>query len=74
MKTMKSLINLAAAKNTVFYAAQQGIFFADINDLIAKLESDGFRTQQNNGGEVLVDHKVWVTRHGVINPIRNTSF
>lgn len=71
MKTMKSLINRAVATNTVFYAAQQEIFFAGMNDLIAKLESEGLRIQQNDGDGVLVDHKAWVTRHGVVNPIRN---
>tara|TARA_Y100001951_G_scaffold66684_1_gene53656 strand:- start:357 stop:581 length:225 start_codon:yes stop_codon:yes gene_type:complete len=73
MKTMRSLINLAVANNDVFYAAQERIFFADMNDLIAKLESEGCKTQQNDGDRVLVDHKAWVTRHGVIYPIRNNS-
>ena len=71
MKTMTALINRAVASNTVYFAAQHRIFFTDMNDLIAKLESEGLRTQQICGDEVLVGHKAWVTRHGVINPIRN---
>lgn len=72
MTRLASLINRAAAGRTVYYAAQRGIFFDDMADMIAKVQAAGFSTQQNDGERVLVGGAVWMTRHGVIAPV-NTS-
>jgi hypothetical protein len=69
MTKLTSLINRAASSNTVYYAAQKGIFFDSMDDMIAKLNADGFSTQQNDGKRVLVGFKVWMTRHGVVTPV-----
>ena len=72
MTKLTALINRAAADTTTYYAAQKGIFFDGMDDMIAKIEAEGFSTQQNDGERVLVGFKVWMTRHGVITPV-NTS-
>jgi hypothetical protein len=72
MTNLTALINRAAADTTTYYAAQKGIFFDSMDDMIAKVEAEGFSTQQNDGERVLVGHKVWMTRHGVVTPV-NTS-
>lgn len=72
MTKLAALINRAATGQTVYYAAQQGIFFDDMADMIAAVEAAGFSTQQNDGERVLVGFKVWMTCHGVITPV-NTS-
>lgn len=72
MTNLTALINRAAARTTTHYAAQKGIFFDSMDDMIAKVEAEGFSTQQNDGERALVGHKVWMTRHGVITPV-NTS-
>ena len=72
MTELAGLINRAAARNTTFFAAQKGIFFDSMDDMIAKVEAEGFSTQQNDGERVLVGFKVWMTRYGVITPM-NTS-
>jgi hypothetical protein len=54
---------------TAYSAAQNGIFFDSMDDLIAAVEAEGFSTQQNDGERVLVGHMVWMTRHGVITPV-----
>ena len=72
MTKLTALINRASNSNTTYYAAQRGIFFDSMDDMVFKLNADGFSTQQNDGERVLVDHKVWMTRHGVVTPV-NTS-
>ena len=72
MTKLTSIINRAASDTTTYYAAQKGIFFDSMEDMIAKVEAEGFSTQQNDGDRVLVGFKVWMTRHGVITPV-NTS-
>jgi len=72
MTRLTDLINTASATNTSRFAAQHGIFFDGMEDMISKLNAEGLSTQQNDGERVLVSHKVWMTRHGVVNPI-NTS-
>jgi len=72
MTKLAALINRAAAIHTTFYAAQAGIFFDGMDDVIDAVEAEGFSTQQNDGERVLVGHKVWMTAHGVITPV-NTS-
>ena len=72
MTELAGLINRAAARNTTCFAAQKGIFFDSMDDMIAKVEAEGFSTQQNDGERVLVGFKVWMTRYGVITPM-NTS-
>jgi hypothetical protein len=72
MTKLTALINRAADSETTYYAAQKGIFFDSMDDMIAKLNADGFSTQQSDGKRVLVGQKVWMTRYGVITPI-NTS-
>jgi len=72
MDKLTSIINRAANDTTTYYAAQKGIFFGSMDDLVAKVETEGFSTQQNDGERVLVGSKVWMTRYGVITPV-NTS-
>jgi len=72
MTKLTTLINRAANDSTTYYAAQQGIFFDSMDDMIAEVEDAGFSTQQNDGERVLVGFKVWMTRYGVITPV-NTS-
>lgn len=72
MTNLTALINRAAADTTAYYAAQKGIFFDSMDDMIAKVEAEGHSTQQNDGHRVLVGSKVWMTRYGVITPV-NTS-
>lgn len=72
MTKLAALINRAANSRTTYYAAQQGIFFDSMADMIAEVEAAGFSTQQNDGERVLVGFKVWMTRHGAIAPV-NTS-
>lgn len=73
MNKLTSLINCAASNNTTYFAAQKGIFFDSMDDMIAAVEAEGFSTQQNDGERVLVGHKVWMTRHGVITPINTLN-
>jgi len=70
--TITALINRAASRNTTTYAAQKGIFFDSMDDMIAKIKAEGLSTQQNDGERVLVAFKVWMTHYGVITPM-NTS-
>ena len=72
MNTLTALINTAASTNTTRFAAQRGIFFDSMSDMIVKLNAEGLATQQNDGERVLVGNKVWMTRHGVSTPV-NTS-
>ena len=72
MTKLTAIINRASDSNTIYYAAQRGIFFDSMDDMVSKLNADGFSTQQSDGKRVLVGHKVWMTRFGVITPI-NTS-
>ena len=71
MPKLTELINRAAANHTTFYAAQAGIFFVGMDDIIAAVKAEGFSTSLY-GDRVLIGHKVWMTAHGVITPI-NTS-
>lgn len=68
MTKLSALINRAAASTTTHYAAQKGIFFEGIEDVVAKVKAEGFSVQQNDGKRVLVGFKVWVTEHGVMTP------
>jgi len=72
MNKLTALINTAAASGTTRFAAQRGIFFDSMSDMIAKLNAEGLTMQQNDGERVLVSNKVWMTRHGVATPV-NTS-
>ena len=72
MNTLTALINTSSATNTTRFAAQRGIFFDSMSDMIVKLNAEGLATQQNDGERVLVSNKVWMTRHGVATPV-NTS-
>ena len=71
-KTLTALINTASAANTTRFAAQRGIFFDSMSDMVAKLNAEGLTMQQNDGERVLVSNKVWMTRYGVATPV-NTS-
>jgi len=71
-KTLTALINTASATNTTRFAAQRGIFFDSMSDMVAKLNAEWLTMQQNDGERVLVSNKVWMTRHGVATPV-NTS-
>jgi len=72
MDNLTTLINRAANGTTTYYAAQKGMFFDSMDDLIKRVEALGFSTQQNDGDRVLVGHAVWMTRYGVATPV-NTS-
>lgn len=72
MTKLTAIINRAANDTTTYFAAQQGVFFDSMDDMISKLHAEGFNTQQNDGERVLVGHMVWMTRYGVITPV-NTS-
>jgi len=65
-----NLIHRSAATGTTLFAAQRGIFIDDMAQLVDMLTKAGHKLQQNDGTRVLVDHKAWVTKHGVIHPIR----
>jgi len=73
MYTLTALINTASATYTAQFAAQRGIFFDSMADMIAKLSAEGLSTQQNDGERVLVAHKVWMTRYGVATPVTTTN-
>ena len=73
MTALTALINTASATNTTRFAAQRGIFFDGMTDMVAKLNAEGLATQQNDGERVLVSHKVWMTRHGVVTPVTTTN-
>ena len=73
MKTITALINTASATNTTRFAAQRGIFFDSMSDMVAKLNAEGLTMQQNDGERVLVSNKVWMTRHGVATPVTTTN-
>ena len=73
MYPLTALINTASATGTTRFAAQRGIFFDSMADMIAKLNAEGLATQQNDGERVLVAHKVWMTRHGVATPVITTN-
>ena len=72
-KTLTALINTASAANTTRFAAQRGIFFDSMSDMVAKLNAEGLTMQQNDGERVLVSNKVWMTRHGVATPVNTTN-
>ena len=48
-KTLTALINTASAANTTRFAAQRGIFFDSMSDMVAKLNAEGLTMQQNDG-------------------------
>jgi hypothetical protein len=73
MNTLTSLINTASATNTTRFAAQRGIFFDSMSDMVAKLNAEGLTMQQNDGERVLVSNKVWMTRHGVATPVTTAN-
>tara|TARA_R110000796_G_scaffold94767_3_gene199673 strand:+ start:136 stop:360 length:225 start_codon:yes stop_codon:yes gene_type:complete len=73
MSKLKSIINRASALNTVYYCTQAGIWFDSMDDMITKVEAEGFSTQQNDGENVLVGHKVWMSCHGVIKPVNTAN-
>ena len=73
MYTLTALINTASATYTAQFAAQRGIFFDSMADMIAKLNAEGLSTQQNDGERVLVAHKVCMTRYGVATPVTTTN-
>ena len=73
MNTLTSLINTAASTSTTRFAAQRGIFFDSMSDMVAKLNAEGLTMQQNDGERVLVAHKVWMTRYGVATPVTTTN-
>jgi len=73
MNTLTALINTAASTNTTRFAAQRGIFFDSMSDMVAKLNAEGLTMQQNDGERVLVSNKVWMTRHGVATPVNNSN-
>ena len=73
MNTLTALINTASATHTTRFAAQRGIFFDSMSDMIAKLNAEGLATQQNDGERALVAHKVWMTRYGVATPVTTTN-
>ena len=72
-KTLTALINTASAANTTRFAAQRGIFFDSMSDMVAKLNAEGLTMQQNDGERVLVSNKVWMTRHGVATPVYTSN-
>ena len=72
-KTLADLVNTASATHTTRFAAQRGIFFDSMADMIAKLNAEGLATQQNDGERALVAHKVWMTRYGVATPVTTTN-
>ena len=45
MNTLTALINTAAASGTTRFAAQRGIFFDSMSDMIAKLNAEGITVQ-----------------------------
>ena len=47
MNTLTALINTASATHTTRFAAQRGIFFDSMSDMIAKLNAEGLATRQN---------------------------
>ena len=73
MNTLTALINTASATNKTRFAAQRGIFFDSMSDMVAKLNAEGLTMQQNDGERVLVSNKVWMTRHGVATPVNNSN-
>ena len=73
MNTLTALINTASATHTTRFAAQRGIFFDSMADMVAKLNAEGLSTQQNDGERVLVANKVWMTRYGVATPVTTTN-
>ena len=54
MTALTALINTASATHTTRFAAQRGIFFDSMSDMIAKLNAEGLATQQNDGERVRV--------------------
>ncbi len=73
MTKLTALINRAAASRTTYYAAQAGIFFGCMDDVVAAVKEAGFSTQQNDGKRVLVGNKVWMTSHGVLTPVNTAN-
>ena len=66
--TLTDLINIAHASHQTRFAAQHGIFFDGMDDVLAVLVAAGHQVQQCDGTRVLVNHKAWVTKHGVVHP------
>jgi hypothetical protein len=67
--TITNIITRSVSRNTVGFAAQQGVFFDSMADVIKALHAAGHKTQQNYGDVVLVDHVAWITQHGVVHPV-----
>tara|TARA_R110002110_G_scaffold175387_6_gene378928 strand:+ start:2045 stop:2257 length:213 start_codon:yes stop_codon:yes gene_type:complete len=67
--TITNIIARSVSRNTVGFAAQHGVFFDSMTDVMETLHAAGHKTQQNYDDVVLVDHVAWVTQHGVVHPI-----
>mgnify|MGYP000105312355 FL=1 len=69
---ISKLINTAYNTHERQFCAQSGIFFhGDMDKVIKTLKSAGHHVQQNDGIRALIDHKVWISRNGVIEPIKH---
>ena len=73
MSELEKFINRAAASTTTYYAAQKGIFFDDMDDMVHKVQQLGFSVNQNDGERALVGSKVWLTRHGVATSVNTAN-
>ena len=69
MTSLTRLINLTAAFHASRSAAQVGIFFDDMTDMISKLVDDGHKVTQQSNDRALVNNAVWITVHGVTYPV-----
>jgi hypothetical protein len=68
MTSLTRLINLTAAFHATRSAAQVGIFFDNMADMIAKLTADGHNVTQPSSDRALVNNAVWITVYGVTYP------
>jgi hypothetical protein len=68
MMTLSKLIHLAYSGHETRFSAQHGIFFDSMDEVLDALKIAGHQVQQCDGTRVLVDHRAWVTQHGVCYP------
>jgi|VirMetMinimDraft_7_1064189.scaffolds.fasta_scaffold533128_2 hypothetical protein len=73
MTKLTRLINLTVANHASRSAAQIGLFFDNMDEVCAALIADGHKIQQRNNEMVLVNHSVWMTKHGVTYPVNSSN-
>ena len=74
--TLAPVVFAASFSGVQQFYAQRGMWhfpFGNMKQIIKAFEAEGLSCQQSDGERVLVANRAWVTIHGVVTPVNNTS-